>query len=252
MSLLRHTAWIDGRTGELLRDPGGTPNAPAVAALSYVYAPAPLSGLEESPDGAQLVIDSHLELGAFRLERGMSAREHGYAYTQPELKAAFAHPRVTRERIVDGIDPPERGRRLALYDAVAWWIAHIDRQWNGHPPPEHAWREETNEAFRATAERGTAAPGSRITRSRAPAGRAKDAQPGPLSRTRKGFAPREPRFLRDRAHTVNNLRAFRASGPRLGRRSSRRRPANRASQGAPMMMKSEGGPVLMWGRSLRG
>ena len=38
-----------------------------------------------------VVIDSDLDLGPFRLERGMGAREHGYAYTLHELKAAFGH-----------------------------------------------------------------------------------------------------------------------------------------------------------------
>ena len=131
MSLLRHSAWIHGRTGEQLWDPGGMPNGHAVYAISYVYAPAPLPGLEGLPDGALLVIDTHLDLGPFRLERGMSAREHGYAYTHHELKAAFEHPCVTRERIVEGIEPPERGRRLALYDAVAWWIGHVESEWRG-------------------------------------------------------------------------------------------------------------------------
>ena len=136
MSLLRQTAWIHGSTGGKLRDPGEMPNGHAVYAGSYVYAPAPLPGLEGLPDGALLVIDTDLDLGPFRLERGMSAREHGYAYTHHELKAAFEHPRVTRERIVEGIDPPERGRRLALYDAVAWWIGHVESEWRSLGPGE--------------------------------------------------------------------------------------------------------------------
>ena len=136
MSLLRHTAWSPGSTGERLPDPGEMPNEHAEFAKSYVYAPAWLPGLEGLPDGARLVIDSALDLGPFRLERGMSAREHGYAYTLHELKAAFEHPSVTRERIVEGSGPPERGRRLALHDAVAWWIAHVESEWRGLGPGE--------------------------------------------------------------------------------------------------------------------
>ena len=136
MSLLRHTTWIHGSTGEWLPDPGEAPNGHAVHARSYVYAPAWLPGLEGLPDGARLVIDSALDLGPFRLERGLRAREHGYAYTLHELKAAFEHPSVTRKRIVEGIDPPERGRRLALFDAVARWIGHVESEWRGLGPGE--------------------------------------------------------------------------------------------------------------------
>ena len=134
MSLLRHTAWIHGSTGEKLPDPGEVPHGHAVYAKSYVYAPASLPELEGLPDGARLVIDTDLDLGPFRLERGLSAREHGYAYTLHELKAAFEHPSVTRERIVEGIAAPERGRRLALHDAVVRWIFHVESEWRGLGP----------------------------------------------------------------------------------------------------------------------
>ena len=134
MSLLRHNTWIDGRTGEWVPEPDWVPNGHAVTARSCTYAPAPLSGLEGLPDGALLVIDSDLDLGPFRLERSM--REHRYTYTLHELKAAFAHPHVTRERVAQGIGPPERGRRLALYDAVASWIGYVEREWRGLGPGE--------------------------------------------------------------------------------------------------------------------
>ena len=77
MSLLRHTAWIHGSTGERLPDPGEVPNGHAVYAESYVYAPAPLPGPEALPDGARLVIDTDLDLGPFRLERAREARRNG-------------------------------------------------------------------------------------------------------------------------------------------------------------------------------
>ena len=102
MSLLRHTASIDGRTGEHLPDPGGVSKGHAVAARSDVYAPAPLPGLEGLGEEALLVIDTHLDLGPFRLVRG-----HRHAIILQELKAAFAHPCVTIENIVEGIGPPE-------------------------------------------------------------------------------------------------------------------------------------------------
>ena len=95
-----------------------------------VYAPDPSPGHDDGlPAGVLLVIDTRLDLEPYRLERGGSAREHGYAYTHHELKAAFEHPRVTRERVAEGIEPPERGRRLALYDAIARWIGHAEREW---------------------------------------------------------------------------------------------------------------------------
>ena len=93
-----------------------------------VCAPDPSPGHDDGlPAGVLLVIDTRLDLEPYRIERGGSAREHGYAYTHHELKAAFEHPRVTRERVAEGIEPPERGRRLALYDAIARWIGHVER-----------------------------------------------------------------------------------------------------------------------------
>ena len=131
MSLLRPGAWIDGRTGEQhVAYSDESPNAHAVSAESDVYAPDPSPGHDDGlPAGVLLVIDTRLDLEPYRLERGGSAREHGYADTHHELKAAFEHPRVTRERVAEGIEPPERGRRLALYDALAWWIGHVEREW---------------------------------------------------------------------------------------------------------------------------
>lgn len=131
MSLLRHDAWIDGRTGEQhVAYSDESPNAHAVSAESWVYAPDPSPGHDDGlPVGVLLVIDTRLDLEPYRLERGGSAREHGYADTHHELKAAFEHPRVTRERVAEGIEPPERGRRLALYDAIARWIGHVEREW---------------------------------------------------------------------------------------------------------------------------
>ena len=78
MSLLRHDAWIDGRTGEHVTDPDESPNAHAVSAESWVYAPDPSPGHDGLPAGVLLVIDTRLDLAPFRLERGGSAREHGY------------------------------------------------------------------------------------------------------------------------------------------------------------------------------
>lgn len=138
MSLLRYTTWLHGNTGERQPDTGEMPNGHAVHARSYVRAPAWLPGLKGLPDEARLVIDSALDLGPFRLERGLRARGQGYAYayTLRELKAAFEHPCVTRERIVVGIVPPERGRRLALFDAIARWIGHVESEWRGLGPDE--------------------------------------------------------------------------------------------------------------------
>ena len=107
-------------------------------AASDVGAPGGLPGLEGLPAGRILTIDTRVDLRRFRLDR--DPRRHGDArgdaYTCPELKAAFAHPDVTRERIAEDIDPPERGRRLALHDALARWIATIEREWRDRAPGE--------------------------------------------------------------------------------------------------------------------
>ena len=138
MALLRMKTWIDGHTGDVLSRLGERPNAHAVPAASDVDAPGGLPGLEGLPAGRTLTIDTRLDLRAFRLDR--DARRHGerrsFAHTYPEVKAALAHPEVTRERIVNDIDPPERGRRLALHDAIAGWIAHIEREWRDRAPGE--------------------------------------------------------------------------------------------------------------------
>ena len=79
MSLLNHySAWIDGRTGEPVEHPDESPNAHTVSAESCVYAPDPSPGDDGLPAGVLLVIDTRLDLAPFRLERGGSAREHGY------------------------------------------------------------------------------------------------------------------------------------------------------------------------------
>ena len=138
MALLRTTTWIDPRTGEVLSHLGERPNEHAVRAASDVGAPGGLPGLEGLPAGRILTIDTRVDLRRLRLDR--DPRRHGDArgdaYTCPELKAAFAHPDVTRERIVEDIDPPERGRRLALHDALARWIATIEREWRDRGPGE--------------------------------------------------------------------------------------------------------------------
>ena len=138
MALLRMKTWIDGHTGDVLSRLGERPNAHAVPAASDVDAPGALPGLEGLPAGRTLTIDTRLDLRAFRLDR--DARRHGerrsFAHTYPEVKAALAHPEITRERIVNDIDPPERGRRLALHDALAGWIAHIEREWRDRAPGE--------------------------------------------------------------------------------------------------------------------
>ena len=51
-------------------------------------------------------------------------------------KTSFAHPDVTREGVADGVEPPERGRRLALYVAIAWWIDYVETQWRDLGPGE--------------------------------------------------------------------------------------------------------------------
>ena len=138
MALLRMKTWIDGHTGDVLSHLGHRPNEHAVPAASDVCAPGRLPGLDALPGGVTLMLDTRVHLRPFRLDR--DARPHlaerRYAYTCQELKAAFAHPDVTRERIAEGTDPPERGRRLALYDALAGWIAHIEREWRDRAPGE--------------------------------------------------------------------------------------------------------------------
>ena len=138
MALLHTSTWIDGHTGEVLPHLGERPNEHAVRAASDVDTPGALPGLEGLPGGVTLTIETRIDLRPLRLDR--DARRHGaarrYAYTYHELKAAFAHPHVTRERIANDIDPPERGRRLALYDALAGWIATVEREWRDRAPGE--------------------------------------------------------------------------------------------------------------------
>ena len=136
MALLRMKTWIDGHTGDVLSPPGHRPNEHAVPAASDVCAPGRLPGLDALPGGVTLMLETRVDLRPFRLDRGVRPHlaERRYAYTCQELQAAFAHPDVTRERIAEGTDPPERGRRLALYDALAGWIAHIEREWRDRAP----------------------------------------------------------------------------------------------------------------------
>ena len=138
MSLLRLGTWTDGRTGAVVPGVDEPLNGHAVAAGSHIYAPGASPRLEGLRAGVTLVIDTRVDLRAFRLDREPHRLEDasGYAYTHNELKAAFAHPDVTREHIVRGIEPPERGRRLALYETIARWIAYVEREWREPAPGE--------------------------------------------------------------------------------------------------------------------
>ena len=138
MVLLHASTWIDGHTGDVLSRLAERPNAHAVRAASDVRAPGALPGLEGLPADRILTVETCLDLRPFRLDRDARRRDEGrgHAYTYPEVKAALAYPEVTRERIASDIDPPERGRRLALHDALAGWIAHIEREWRDRGPSE--------------------------------------------------------------------------------------------------------------------
>ena len=149
MALLRTRTWIDGHTGAVVSGLDEKPHEQAVRAESDVYTPGALPGLEGLPAGVTLLVETHVDLRALRLDRGSGHHDDGcgYAYTYHELKAAFAHPDVTREQIATGTEPPERGRRLALYDAIAAWIAYVEREWRDRAPGEAmvGWAEDVLE-----------------------------------------------------------------------------------------------------------
>ena len=140
MSLLRFHTMIDERTGERVRD-RTDPNERAVECESWVFSPGPPCEHDDLTTSAPLTIITDIDLGPFRLWRERSIDEdepddvftardefEDFSYTLDELKAAVAHPDVTRERVVEGIGPPERGRRVALYDAIAGWIKHVENK----------------------------------------------------------------------------------------------------------------------------
>ena len=135
--LLRAETRIDALTGERLDHNGDGAGEHAIPAGTTLHGPGGVRGLEGLPQGVTLAIDTLLDLQLFRLDRD-ARRNHDrpYAYTLPELEAALAHPDVTREQIVRGSDAPERGRRLALYDAIAQWIAYVRREWRDRAPGE--------------------------------------------------------------------------------------------------------------------
>lgn len=135
--LLRAETRIDALTGERLNHNGDRAGEHAVPAGTTLHGPGGVRGLEGLPQGVVLRIDSLLDLAPFRLDRDpRRSQDRPYAYTLPELEAALAHPDVTRERIVRGSDAPERGRRLALYDEIAQWIAYVRREWRDRAPGE--------------------------------------------------------------------------------------------------------------------
>ena len=138
MSMLNQGTWIDRRTGARVPNPRrtATPHADAVLANSYVYATTRLRGLEGLRAGQTLVIDTTCDLQPFRLARGWDPNKEGidYLYAYPEVRAAFDHPWVTREQVVEGVEAPDSGQRLALYDAIEWWLAFVEREW-GEPAP---------------------------------------------------------------------------------------------------------------------
>ena len=135
--LLRADTWIDARTGERLPHDGSQAHEHAVSAGTTLHGPGGVRELEGLPQGVTLAIDTRLDLAPFRLDRDPRRNdERPYAYTLSELEAALAHPDVTRERIARDSDPPVRGRRLALYDAIAEWIAYVRREWRDGAPGE--------------------------------------------------------------------------------------------------------------------
>ena len=138
--------WIDGRTGEhvpagLEEDTANDPSPPtehAVHSRSYIYAPAPTRGLEGLRQGVNLIIATSVDLTPMRLERLGSSiddePEHRYSYD--ELKTALSHPEVNRGSIAASAEPPTRGQQLAIYDAVVWWVAFVEREWRDLAPGE--------------------------------------------------------------------------------------------------------------------
>ena len=136
---LRADTRIDALTGERLDHNGDGAGEHAVPAGTTLHGPGGVRGLEGLPQGVTLSIDTLLDLAPFRLDRDARRnhdRPYAYTYTLPELEAALAHPDVTRERIARGSDAPERGQRLALYAAIAQWIAYVRREWRDRAPGE--------------------------------------------------------------------------------------------------------------------
>lgn len=146
MALLRNGAWIDGRTGEhvparLEGDMSDGPSPPtehAVHSRSYIYAPGPTRGLEGLRQGVNLIIATGVDLTAMKLERLGSSVDDEPAdrYSYDELKTALSHPEVNRARVAASAEPPTRGQQLAIYDAVVWWVAFVEREWRDLAPGE--------------------------------------------------------------------------------------------------------------------
>ena len=131
------TTLIDALTGRRVPNDGDRPPGHAVPAGTTLHEPGALPGLEGLPHGVTLSIATSLDLAPLRLDRDPRGNEkRPYAYTLAELEAALAHPDVTRDRVVRGAGPPERGRYLALYDALAAWTAHVRRERRDRAPGE--------------------------------------------------------------------------------------------------------------------
>ena len=105
---------------------------------SYIYGPGPTRGLEGLRQGVNLIIATSVDLTAMRLERlGSSIDEEPEdRYSYDELKTALSHPEVNRGSIAASAEPPTRGQQLAIYDAVVWWVAFVEREWRDLAPGE--------------------------------------------------------------------------------------------------------------------
>lgn len=146
MALLRTGDWIDGRTGKHVpasveEDTADDPSPPtehAVHSRSYIYAPGPTRGLAGLRQGLSLIIATSVDLTALRLERLGSSidNEPEDRYSYDELKTALGHPQVNRGSIAASAEPPTRGQQLAIYDAVVWWVAFVEREWKDLAPGE--------------------------------------------------------------------------------------------------------------------
>ena len=133
MGLIHYEMSIDGHTGEIIPDPHEPLNEHAVSADSYVFGPVS----EPTRDGlradTQITINAAIDLRLFGFERRGGATT---TYLYREVEAAIAHPSVTLERLIEGIEPPERGRRIALYNAIFWALEYGRREWCDPSPGE--------------------------------------------------------------------------------------------------------------------
>ena len=133
MGLIHYETWIDGHTGEIIPDSHEPLNEHAVSADSYVFGPAAKPTQDGSRADTQITVDGDIDLRLFGFER-LGCTTTTYLYR--EVEAAIADPSVTLERLIEGTEAPERGRRIALYNAISWALEFGRREWCDPSPDE--------------------------------------------------------------------------------------------------------------------